>query len=840
MSFAVLSQKFRRATVPLLGAIIILSGCSKTASKEEIRILGKPPATAFLGVEYYYDFGVAGGDGLLNYSLTNAPRWLTAELVNNHARKGVVIRGVPGVTGGGAGRADLEKPTNSEIVLTVYDGDATASITFTIETEENTVQAGNITVVEGQADEPPKSGNGEQASCLVEPQLPEGTDTSRLTPVYVPVELGQPSVQDISVRFRTSELAQASAVQGDAPGDGVDFLAHEGVLEFPAGTTACYVKVWVVNDTRAEDTETFSFLLESVEKGLAKLGAGNSANGNATITIEDDEPIASFELTEMVVSEGGSIEVKAKLDRAPETRVTAEFKVFRDARFPDSSSTLENGYVIDVPKDDEVYQLVFDPETLAGAEPVQSFQVRIDSGLERTSASDRRLVLEWARSETARESNERLQIFVNQWTQPLIADLGAGGQAVDMLADRNSRVLLGFNSLDTASGQMRGWVAFYDRFGASIVDLVPFADAGLAELEHRLTGMTMQEYDVVVEADRTDHYLDLYLVGTTQGNTAGQGSGGKDILLEKWRKVNDQAFALVWARQLGSTQDDLPHAVQLDTNGNIFVVGETQGAIGGSTSQGQTDAFIAKFDSAGQLLLATNIGSSGNDAFVAAAGNGQNLEVAGYSDAKYEEVHMGGKDVIVASYNREAQIRRAEQFGNVFDNQATSMALLGNDLAVGGHTQGSLMDKTARGGQDAFLAYMQSASSVDDLIQFGSAGDDAVLDLTTWNQSIFVTGYVGAAMVSDVLLGEKGPWGGRDAFVGRVDLLTEGEGTSRKTWLEPVWFRQLGSAGDERGVGLAYTASHKLMLATELEGETTLVRIEPFDARGESLIISGN
>ena len=103
-----------RTVIAMQMAFVLLfalaaSGCKTEKDPAQPTILGVPPATAYLGVEYYYNFGAYGGEDILDYTLTNAPSWLALEDTSNKARQGGIIRGVPGLSGGARGDVDLGK-----------------------------------------------------------------------------------------------------------------------------------------------------------------------------------------------------------------------------------------------------------------------------------------------------------------------------------------------------------------------------------------------------------------------------------------------------------------------------------------------------------------------------------------------------------------------------------------------------------------------------------------------------------------------------------------------------------------------------------------------------------
>src|SRR5690606_41690173 len=106
MSFIAKFMDVRRISLSLFVPLLVLAGCSNKASEGKVRILGTPPVDAYLGVEFFYDLGVDGGDGIPTNSLSNAPRWLGSEPVSHDASEVVILRRIPGLTGEGARDSD--------------------------------------------------------------------------------------------------------------------------------------------------------------------------------------------------------------------------------------------------------------------------------------------------------------------------------------------------------------------------------------------------------------------------------------------------------------------------------------------------------------------------------------------------------------------------------------------------------------------------------------------------------------------------------------------------------------------------------------------------------------
>ncbi|HVS10459.1 MAG TPA: hypothetical protein VMS76_11340, partial [Planctomycetota bacterium] len=68
----------------------------------------------------------------------------------------------------------------------------------------------------------------------------------------------------------------------------------------------------------------------------------------------------------------------------------------------------------------------------------------------------------------------------------------------------------------------------------------------------------------------------------------------------------------LWVRQFGTTVDDDAYAAAPDGSGGVYVGGATLGALGGP-KVGSHDAWLARYDSAGNQLWARQVGSGAGD-----------------------------------------------------------------------------------------------------------------------------------------------------------------------------------------------------------------------------------
>jgi hypothetical protein len=254
-----------------------------------------------------------------------------------------------------------------------------------------------------------------------------------------------------------------------------------------------------------------------------------------------------------------------------------------------------------------------------------------------------------------------------------------------------------------------------------------------------------------------DDVGNLYVTGATSGALAGTNSGLTDAILGKY----DVNGSVLWMRQFGGTSFDGAGGVVPDGLGNVFLAGATQSNLSG-TFAGVSDAYLAKFDGAGNQLwlrqyggpdydvaqtLATdglgNVyaqerlggfwdsanhltkyddegnllwsrdlgGTGGGDAFWGmSADSGGNVYVNGQTLRSLGGPKAGGPDAFVRKYDSQGEIRWTIQIGTTQIDNASANAVDGfGNLLVVGHTEGDLAGPNA-GRSDAWVALLRDSA----------------------------------------------------------------------------------------------------------------------------------
>ena len=254
---------------------------------------------------------------------------------------------------------------------------------------------------------------------------------------------------------------------------------------------------------------------------------------------------------------------------------------------------------------------------------------------------------------------------------------------------------------------------------------------------------------------------DIILAGNMDGPRIGQ-LGNQDAFV--W-KLSPEGIEL-WMRQFGSSAWDRVTGVAVDKAGNIFVVGDTYGALPGQTPAGGRDAFVEKLSPEGTELWRRQFGSSASDGALAVAVDGAgNIFVAGDTEGTLPgQTPAGGRDAFVEKLSPEGIDLWRCQFGSSASDGALAVAAdRAGNIFVAGHTEGTLQGQTLAGDDDAFVRKLSPEGIELWTQQFGSSASDLAIGVTVDGAGNVIV--VGAT--SGTLPGQT-PAGGKDAFVTRL------------------------------------------------------------------------
>ncbi|HWG83880.1 MAG TPA: SBBP repeat-containing protein [Deinococcales bacterium] len=272
----------------------------------------------------------------------------------------------------------------------------------------------------------------------------------------------------------------------------------------------------------------------------------------------------------------------------------------------------------------------------------------------------------------------------------------------------------------------------------------------------------------------------VYLAGSTHDGLDGSThAGAADAFLVKYAPDGSRAFT----RQWGTTRNDVALAVAVDPAGNVFVAGETSGALDGNPRVANTDAFLTKFTPDGRKLWTRQWGSRDHLFVAAVAADANGAVVAGAADDLLEgTANQGDYDAFLTRFDAAGKRLGTLSWGSRYRDEARGVALDrdGNALVAGG-TGGSLDGHTnARPGRgDAFLRKVAPDGKLVWAVQWGGSGDE-----TAEGVAVDASGGIWVAGTTDSAVDDAPTAGERDLFLSRFDAAGKRLGTSQ--WGGPL------------------------------------------------------
>jgi len=245
----------------------------------------------------------------------------------------------------------------------------------------------------------------------------------------------------------------------------------------------------------------------------------------------------------------------------------------------------------------------------------------------------------------------------------------------------------------------------------------------------------------------------VYVAGHFSGTMTVDGvtvtsSGLFDVFLAKYSATG----TLLWLKRAGGTGSDIPHGLVVDGSGNIAIVGEFQGTATFGTrsvrAAGLGDAFIAKYDAAGNNLWVHSGGSTtsfaADPAKAVKVDGGNNFYMTGdysgtatFDGLTVPNTGTSGTDIFVAKYNGDGVIQWLHHAGGPVSDKGYSIGVdqSGNSWVSGfaGSGPGVVFDSIALpplGNEYIFLAKYDPTGAVQYVKQYaaGTGQDIHVLN----------------------------------------------------------------------------------------------------------------
>jgi hypothetical protein len=255
-----------------------------------------------------------------------------------------------------------------------------------------------------------------------------------------------------------------------------------------------------------------------------------------------------------------------------------------------------------------------------------------------------------------------------------------------------------------------------------------------------------------------DQAGNVYLAGNTQSIAAinangsqpdyGGGTAGGDGYLAKF----DSEGLRLWATYYGGTGDDIAYDVETDPFGNVYLAGTTNSDNAISTGGyqpargGDKDAFLVKFDAAGNRLWATYFGGSGYEEGLSVATDSDgNVFLAGTTNSTgaiasngFQNTNGGLSDAFLVKFNANGSLLWSTYYGGGGEEKDISIATdLFGYIFLSGSTKSTNtiffngFRETQSGDWDGFLVKFNPYGNRDWGTYFGDTGLDVVNGVTT-------------------------------------------------------------------------------------------------------------
>lgn len=251
-----------------------------------------------------------------------------------------------------------------------------------------------------------------------------------------------------------------------------------------------------------------------------------------------------------------------------------------------------------------------------------------------------------------------------------------------------------------------------------------------------------------------------------------------------------------WSTYYGGEDIDRTTACTADASGNIYLTGSTRSTSGISTagshqelSQGDQEAFLAKFNSSGVLQWGTYYGGPNEEqSNSCTVDNAGNVFISGYSNSttdiatagSHQPAKSGGFDAFIVKFNDAGVRQWASYYGGTQHDYGTcsSTDATGN-IYVGGYTFSSSNISTAGAHQTALTAFGDEGF----LVKFNTSGtrqwgtyygglnyDQIRSCATTSTGAIFITGVTESATnIATATSHQPALDGVSDAFVAKFN-----------------------------------------------------------------------
>ncbi|MCM0590284.1 MAG: SBBP repeat-containing protein [Gloeotrichia echinulata DEX184] len=490
------------------------------------------------------------------------------------------------------------------------------------------------------------------------------------------------------------------------------FTPAIGIVTFAAGATTATVTIDPTADTTVESDETVGLTL------AAGTGYSIGTSGAVTGNITNDDTQITLAVTASSVAEDGSDNLIYTFTRQGQTTdpLTVNFNVA-------GTATVENDYT-----QTGATSFTATNGTVTFAAGATTATVTIDPSADTTFEPDETVELTLAAG-TGYNIGTSEAVTGNIFNDdiPPTVFWGIAGDAAG-----NAYVTGAF------TGQFDFGNTSFSSTNLTSSDALIFKfDSNFQSLWAQKLGGTLTDVGVGIAADAAGNsYVTGFFSGTASfGSTSLTSAGDSDAFVTKL----DTNGNVLWAQNFGGTLSDQGWGVTVDSTGNIYGTGTFSGTASfGSTtltSAGDSDAFITKLDTNGNVLWAQNFGGTSADKGVGITSDGAGNT---YATGTFSGTASFGSTTLTSAGDSDAFITKLDSTGNFLWAQklggtfADSGFGITVDRAGNTYVSGVFRDTasfgstslTSAGDSDAFVAKLDANGNVVWAKKFGGSGVD--------------------------------------------------------------------------------------------------------------------
>jgi Domain of unknown function (DUF4347) len=287
-------------------------------------------------------------------------------------------------------------------------------------------------------------------------------------------------------------------------------------------------------------------------------------------------------------------------------------------------------------------------------------------------------------------------------------------------------------------------------------------------------------------------------------------------------RKSDQNGNLIWVKQIDGLNTKFIKAIDVDESGNVYIVGtfydtadfDPSAGTLNLTSVGASDAFVAKFDTNGNLSWAKRMGGAdyddtnaididinGNVYLVGAFGSIVDFDPG---VGTFNLISAGNRDIFVSKLNANGDLIWARRMGGGAEDQANSVVISASgDVHIAGLFNGSAdfdpgvgqFNLTSQGFNDSFISKLNQNGDFLWAKGIGGSLFDAATDIALdATGNIYTTGYFygtvdfdpGSSVVNLTSAGSE------DIFINKLD--------ANGNYL---WAKGLGSSTTDKGFAIS-------------------------------------